>query len=160
MWLFVFTESCDWVTLIWGGYDKSYSLNDSVNTNSHMTQWIQTVTWPYEYEQSHDLVNNSCVSCDCSYLQSHVTLRIHSVVWLFVISGSCDYWYSLIHVTESRATCNISYSYVTRGVFMCVAWRIHTWHLTHVSHLWVESYGVATIGRLLQIIGLFCKRAL
>jgi len=49
-------------------------------------------------------------------------------------------------------TSHIKYEWVTS----------HTW-MSHVTHWWGMAevwYGVATISRLLKIMGLFCKRAL
>ena len=44
-----------------------------------------------------------------------------------------------------------------------VLWVLHITqitHTTHISHSCYSRYGVATISRLLKIIGLFCRRAL
>jgi len=62
----------------------------------------------------------------------------------------------------------VYYSHVCHDSFMCVPWLIHVCAMTHscVCHLnpwfpnWRGSgYGVATIGMLNKIIGLFCRIA-
>ena len=40
------------------------------------------------------------------------------------------------------------------------SWHIYTWGMSHTFGDSEERYAVATISRLLKIIGLFCKRAL
>jgi len=37
---------------------------------------------------------------------------------------------------------------------------IHMWHVSFIHDVSLYTYGVATISRLLQIVGLYCKRAL
>jgi len=49
------------------------------------------------------------------------------------------------------------YIYLYMYIYMYMHIHVHAYiHL----HMHIKEYGVATISRLLEIIGLFCKRAL
>ena len=66
----------------------------------------------------------------------------------------CDIWMIYVHSLVMRAM------YATHMNKLCTQ-RIHaSCHMSHVAFGCVMSYGVATISRLLKMIGLFCKRAL
>ena len=70
-------------------------------------------------------------------------------------------WY-VSHITVICVTCHMCVTYhrcVAHHTCVTYMWHIcdiMTWHRWHHSHI----YGVATIRRLLKIIGLFCKRLL
>jgi len=83
-------------------------------------------------------MNESCHT----YPVTHMNDLFIRVIWLPFI---CVTW--LIH------TCDMTLSYVWYCSFVYVAWFIHMCDMTH-SYVW---YGVATISRLLKIIGLFWR---
>jgi len=75
----------------------------------------------------------------------------HSYVWQAIWHDSfiCVMWHIHVH----------------RSVFVCTLVTFHVWGGIHVRQpttfrVCHVAYGVATISRLLKIIGLFCKRAL
>jgi len=69
----------------------------------------------------------------------------------YIYIGIYEYMDTYIHIPE----------YVCMRMCVC-GWVCVCFHVT--TDIWesipVYSYGVATISRLLKIIGLFCKRAL
>jgi len=88
-------------------------------------------------------------------------LIIHSYIWHV----------SFVRMTWRTYTCDMTQSYVWHDAFIGVAWLIHMSDVIHDSWLilvtcmrWLVyqlyTYRVATITRLLKIIGLFCKGAL
>jgi len=123
----------------------------------------------------------SCVEHD-SFMRGHVWGKTHS-------RGDHLCHDSFICVTWLIHTCGVTQSCVGYDSVMCGAWLIHVWVVTHslachdsfmrwppvtwllrvysMTHSCVYGmthscvrYGVASISRLLKIIGLFCKRAL
>ena len=105
-----------------------------------------------------------------------VTWLIHAESTIFLLLRAvCDMthsyvWHdSCICVTWLMHMCDMAHAYVWHDSFICATWLIHMCDMTH-SYVWHDSfihsqgvsycYGVTTIGRLLKIIGLFCKRAI
>ena len=177
MWLSVFTESCDylcslghvtihihrvvWLILLTGSCDYSYSL--SYVTESRATC---VITDSYVRHESHEYVFM------CVAWRIH-TWRIHMWDTSLMNTYSCvwhDAFIRDVFICETRVSwirvhvCGMTHSYVTLdsccSVLQCVAVCCSVLQCVAVYHVWVVSYGVATISRLLQIIGLFCKRAL
>ena len=90
----------------------------------------------------------------CKYLlciTEYVSTLYHT--YLESTGGKC-----LLCITEYEST--LYHMYVCKYL-LCIT-RIHRVRVYSVSHGFTEncSYGVATISRLLKIVGLFCKRAL
>jgi len=113
----------------------------------------------------------------------HICDMMHSYVWVWIISHSFIYD-AFICVTWLIHMCYMTHSYVWHDAFTmlwcvsqsftCVTWHIHVCDMTP-SHVWHDifiratwlihacgmihslCYGVATISRLLKIIGLFCR---
>jgi len=111
-----------------------------------------------------------CVAVCCSVCMRYVTDITH--IRISHVSSPCHRHDT--HMNESNI-CAMSQTYNTYERVMCmshVIWQKHIRkgnvyapchrHPTHTedSCVWAMAYGVATISRLLQIIGVFCKRAL
>jgi len=79
-----------------------------------------------------------------SYVIWLIYMRHDSFIW--DMTHSYETW--LIHMWHDSIICDMPHSYMT--------WHIHTWH----DGVFSQSYGVASISRLLKIISLFCKKAL
>ena len=97
---------------------------------------------------------SSCVMCGVSYVQWRIMAFIWCPPYLW-----CD-------VTRAD-TCVCDYVYIVACRVRCVSdlmsfdWcAAHVWGDATHSYMCGCEYGVATISRLLKIIGLFCKRAL
>ena len=116
-------------------------------------------SWPYSMSRRQILPMSICLRW----------VRHVCVTWLrssYVIVRDCILchvvWPSIWH--EEDLSCQVWHE-----SFVCVTWLIFTCEMTHscswhdssyMTHLIWVCYGVATISRLLKIIGLFCKRAL
>ena len=84
------------------------------------------------------------------------------MIWQFAYSSCCTFYTSGLHACSLSSRCfwmlktsNLSWKW-------CTVWRHHHVHYLLKMFLGVEDiifwrYGVATISRLLQIIGLFCR---
>jgi len=94
------------------------------------------------------------------------------------VTRSCMWRDSFMCVTWQIDVCDVTRSCVWHDSFMCVTWLVHVcdvtrscgWRDSFMCVTWLirsnrtidhtDYYRVATISRLLKIIGLFCKRAL
>jgi len=112
--------------------------------------------------------------CDMTYSYMWHASFIY-VTWLIHI---CDMthlymWHdSFIYVTWLIHTYDMTHSYMWHDSFIYVTWLSYGWSihmcamildgiLIHMCAMKLSlEYGVATICRLLKIIGLFCKKAL
>ena len=122
----------------------------------------------YEWVMSHICVNGLIrmsmsriwmLHMNVSYL---IRMRHVANEWvLSQINESCRIWMRhntwMSHVAHERFTSHLNES--------CHTYEgLHLWHDTddgrHVTWFHRLTYGVATISRLLKMIGLFCKRAL
>jgi len=71
-------------------------------------------------------------------------------------------WYSVVQngaVRHSMVQCGVLHSSVSQYIAVCCSvWQYIA--IPQITSSFAISYGVASISRLLKIIGLFCKRAL
>ena len=94
-----------------------------------------------------------CV-CACAYIHSHSSLVIHHSEYIHI--NICIYIIYVVEMYTAKVDTHI-HPYTTR-INICVSPYIHPhrgmYTTTYVS---LYTYGVATISRLIQIIGLFCR---
>jgi len=112
-------------------------------------------------------IPRACVFYALTHTRTHMCVSMCDVT-IHLRGGSVDTKYSQAPVTHSVR--DKTYLHVWQDSVNCVTWLICTCVMTH-SRVWTDCfrrrsvgnnawYRVATISRLLQIIGLFCKRAL
>jgi len=98
--------------------------------------------------------------CDVTRILIRVRVTAHSYVWCYTNSHSCACHRSFICVIWIMYTAEIvSYALQKSPAKEPIFWGAEC-VLNMLRHLCVWYHGVATISRLLEIIGLFCKRAL
>ena len=143
----------------------------------HIHEWVMAHIWMshgtymneswhiYEWVMAH--IGMSHVT---QAIYIHTCIFIHSQEWHIVHRSEWG-----LHINE-WVMAHIGISHVKQAIYLYSHVNIHTFTgMTHCSSFWVGScrwpianaircayfkYGVATISRLLKIIGLFCKRAL
>jgi len=116
----------------------------------------------------------SCIHICIHIYMTHSCGTCFIRIYIYVYIYTCTAIMSCIHIYTYIYTC-VWDIYI--NIYICV-WDTshlsHAWLIRDVTHMWHHSssmraarishrldwYGVATIGRLLTIIGLFCKRAL
>jgi len=113
-------------------------------------------------ESSHMWMSRVCIWLSHLYIRYMYRASSRAIVW-----GTHDEWV-LSHMWMSRVCIWLSHVYIrptyrASSQCTCLRYTRRMSHATHVSESCLrmgESYGVATVSRLLKIIGLFCKRAL
>jgi len=137
------------------------------HTHTHTHVHMHTHTHTLRSSQStKQQIHKMVVSISGIFLGVHFEWKLSHTYKM----ARCSLFDKLSHLNKSR---HILKSHVTHEwVMLHVSESCHTW-MNHVTDIWsVEMYSlsgncltpvkyeVATISRLLQIIGLFCKRAL
>jgi len=133
--------------------------------SSHFTNcmWTSQITHTW---RSHV----PCLWSHGSYLSSHVSLMFSGVMSRTVSEQVMPLTYDGVMSRVHQVMAHISrvMAHVARVTFhSCLRSHVtnYTWK-RHVTHIWQSpvlcllSYGVASFGRIDEIIGLFCKRAL
>jgi len=108
-------------------------------------------------DMTHSYMRHNSFICGTQLYVGHSSFIIISHIWIS--------WFSNIGMTHSIHMCDMTHSYMRHNSFICGTSFFNMWDTigTHFGTQFIQhniSYGVATIGRLLKIIGLFCKRAL
>jgi len=88
-----------------------------------------------------------CMMHICMYMYIHICIYTCMYVYIYM-AGKAE---------MNAYTNTYLYMYVYINIYICMQW-IYTQTYICTYHRW--WYGVATISRLIQLIGLFCKRAL
>jgi len=138
-------------------------------------EWVMSNIWMSHVAH----MNESCHTYEWVISKgSTIVTAQPTLIFTNMYSRTSYVWHdSFIFVTWLIHMCGMTHSYVWHDSFICVTWLIHTGDMTH-SYVWHDSshshtqehvlknifsrtctYAVATIGRLLKILGLFCKRA-
>jgi len=119
----------------------------------------------YTYTCTHDF------SCICKHNCCRIRIYIYTLMFIYVYTLM---FYTCIHshvhglILHQHCMCIF---YVCIHCYVCILYTfsrpsyVHICIRSHVLYLYTLScsldyYGVASISRLLKIIGLFCKRAL
>jgi len=175
IWIFFFLTKCLHALMKSCQVDsESYVWHDSFIWMSNVTrtndEWRVTsnvtskLIWLYAWVMSHKWMSNVTRTNDVWPVTSNVTSKL---IWLFPLRAegthTCDrtHWYVW-------PNCDMTHWYVWHNSFMSMIFLIRAcgmtrhaqFDMTLPSALWLFPYVVATISRLLKIIGLFCKRAL
>jgi len=167
-------------------YDSHHS---SYATRLHQSVWYG-MTWHFSFwhDSYYVLPQHSlsyswsyvCVCvCVCHDHMQHDCINVCDIVW----PESCHMWHDSIYVRPPRRqclSCLMTHAIVTwlmpswhdsyrilppymwqdshNQRYLYVTWLMPSWHDSY--HILPQRYGVATISRLLKIIGPFCKRGL
>jgi len=103
-------------------------------------------------EQVHCVRKHSlCTVYFFTYIYVHIYIYIHTYTYAYIYKYTYIYIYIQIHI-HTRI-----YTHMHMKICMYIHIHIHI-YLPKARSLC--EYGVATISRLLEIVGLFCKRAL
>ena len=120
----------------------------------------------YEWVMSHKMWHATHVIQRGMRHATHSTSTTTLVHWVMshVWTKSCGKYECVMsrtmwHVTIVTSHVTHTMSHVTHVTSHVIIQRVMTHKMWHVTDM-TRSYGVATISRLLEMIGLFCKRAL
>jgi len=127
-----------------------------MNGSCHMYEWVMSHVWMCHvtYTPTHDscdiygwVVSHTWISHVTHMNESCLTYEwVMSHIWLSHVK----------HMNQSCHTYECIMSHVVK-LRLRVTWHIQMSHVIYVAYM---DYGVATMSRLLKIVGLFCKKAL
>jgi len=123
---------------------------------------IYVYTYTYMYIQMHIYRYIHTYICIYIYIYMHMytyICKIRSLHQIFSKESSPPKWQFKIAIKRTVYVCASLYIRTYIRTYMCFEFAcISCMYWMHVYHY--RDYGVATISRLLKIIGLFCKRDL
>jgi len=150
----------------WRDSNHTYEWVMSHKWINHATHMKSCVTWlihlwydsfirDVTYSHGTYLIHMARDSFICDMTHSYVAWLIHMRHDSFI----CDVTHS--HVWHDSFMCDVTYSYVWHDSFICYVTHSnvagHMWFIHMLSQEWFMCYGVASISRLLKIIGLICR---
>ena len=98
------------------------------------------------------------------YIYIYIYIYIHTYICIhtFYLAhfGMCLHKIWICYLLFTTLIYYLPHEWVTNDLLTCTTRTVYKWFAVYIFSWRVSAYGVATISRLLQIIGLFCKRDL